>query len=89
MQFPWLISDVKKTVDRDHTLDVLRVEIRRRAALLHRLGRTQSEAAERCRDNLSWEYEVHGNCVIGAEVDDLVAEVYRRGPASTESEPRP
>jgi hypothetical protein len=89
MQFPWLVPDVMRSVDPSRVRDVQRMEVKRHAALLHRLGRTQSEAAARCRANAAWEHDVHGRAAIANEIDGLVADVYRRGPASTDPQPQP
>jgi len=53
-------------------------EITDRATLLHHLGRTAAYAAERCRDNLRWEHELHGEPKVLSAVKKLVDAAYRR-----------
>jgi hypothetical protein len=58
--------------------EAAREAIREQAALLMRLGRSRAEAAARCRQNLQWEFELHGRPALQDEVQSLVDEVYRR-----------
>lgn len=75
MEFDWLESSAPSgpTV-RD--LDVLRDEVRKRAAMLFRLGHERDAVVTRCQQNLRWE---HGEgSLIDAEIEDLVASVHNR-----------
>jgi hypothetical protein len=58
--------------------EVKRQEVRERAALLLRLGRTREEAVARCRQNLRWDYALHGEPELLGEVEKIVSDVYRR-----------
>lgn len=73
---------------RQGSLDAQRREVRERASLLMRLGRSKADAAARCRQNLRWQYELRGESPVLGEVDGLVDEVYGRtltlDPRSTE-----
>ena len=55
-----------------------RREVRERAALLMRLGRTKDEAVHRCRQNIEWQYELRGGASVASEVQTLVDEVFGR-----------
>jgi len=55
-----------------------RREVRERAALLMRLGRSKEQAVRRCQQNLTWQYELREGSSVVAEVEALVAEVYGR-----------
>ncbi len=57
---------------------MLRTEVRQRAELLRHLGYSQAEATARCRQNLRWDFDLHGTTPLLGEVASLVAAVYRR-----------
>ncbi len=58
--------------------DAQRREVRERAALLMRMGRSKAEAVSRCKQNIDWQYELRGAASISKEVKRLVDEVYGR-----------
>ena len=55
-----------------------RREVRERAALLMRLGRSKEQAVQRCRQNIEWQYALRGGSSVASEVQALVDEVYGR-----------
>jgi hypothetical protein len=81
MPFPWLqvpTSTSLKQSQRAKAVDMFRTEVKKRAELLMHLGHSQKNVAARCRDYLSWEFELNGKPPIAGEVDALVGEVFRR-----------
>lgn len=81
MAFDWLESkrtDALTKRCRERATEARKREVRDRAALLMRLGRTKKEAVRRCRQNFDWEWEMHAPCPGMSEVEGLVDEVYRR-----------
>lgn len=81
MAFDWMhprIPDSFRASWPDKGREAARREIRERASLLMRLGRTKKEAAARCRQNLEWDWDLSGKPPLLGEVDGLVDEVYRR-----------
>jgi hypothetical protein len=90
MSFPWLHPVIPASYSAaapGKALAMYRDEIRQRAALLRRLGYPEQQAAARCRQNLAWDFELHGRCPVADEVDALVQAVYRRGPDSVVAVP--
>jgi hypothetical protein len=63
-------------------LAMYRRELEVRAELLHRLGYSQKRCKERLRQNVGWDFELHGKPKHAADVDRIVELVYRRGSAS-------
>jgi len=55
-----------------------RREIRDRAGILMRLGRSEDQARFRCRRNVDWELELSDRPAFAGEVDSLVKNVYSR-----------
>ncbi|MEW5851188.1 MAG: hypothetical protein AB2A00_20540 [Myxococcota bacterium] len=81
MPFPWLHSQLPTELTKtfkDAALDAYRREVRERAALLHHLGYPREHAVARCRQNLEWEYQLHGKAPILDELNALVDAVYKR-----------
>ncbi len=79
--FDWLVPFVPPGADAhsaEQAREARRRELRDRAALLMRLGRSQSEVTERLRQNLRWEWEMQPPAPGVDEIADLVAAVYGR-----------
>lgn len=75
MEFDWL-EPTAPSGPTIRDLDVLRDEVKKRAAMLYRLGHESDVVVARCRQNLRWE---HGErSLIDAEVESLVASVHNR-----------
>lgn len=81
MAFPWIEPSLAHppfaATFPTKAKDMLRGEVRQRAALLRHLGFSQAEATQRCRQNLRWDFDLHGASPILSEIDALVAAVYR------------
>lgn len=81
MVFPWHqvhIPDELTRTFKDSGLEMYRREVRDRASLLRKLGYAKDDAKARCRQNLEWEYQLHGKAPILDEISKLVDEVYGR-----------
>ena len=81
MSFEWYESTAPRAFPDSwaaRSREATRLEIRERAALLMRLGRTSSEAVERCKQNIRWQYSGEPDAALIGEVDGLVTEVFGR-----------
>jgi len=79
--FDWMepsVSEGQAGRERAATIAAMERELADRAALLHRLGYSLSDAQLRVRGNLLWDFEVQGRPPIAARVDAIVARVYGR-----------
>ena len=81
MSFEWYeakVPEERRAAWSANHVDVQRREVRERAALLMRLGRSKADAVRRCKQNIAWQYDLHGSSNISKEVKRLVDEVYGR-----------
>jgi hypothetical protein len=82
MPFPWLQSKIVPEFAAslpERRKEMQRREVRERAALLMRLGRSRKEATATCRANLEWEFDGMAAPEVLGEIDALVEQVYTRG----------
>ena len=81
MSFDWYESTSPKSFPgnwAERAREATRHEVRERAALLMRLGRTQDQAIERCQQNIRWQYGAGSSASVLDEVEGLVQEVFGR-----------
>jgi len=79
MPFPWLHP--ARVTRPERRAEVYRRELEERAALLHRLGYSRSQARARLDANVRWDFEVGGARapVSPSEIEALVDRIYKRG----------
>ena len=85
MPFPWMHAEIPDAFRQGipaRRLEMIRDEVKHRAGLLLRLGRSQPEAVQACRSYLKWEFAGMNEPPVLAEVDSLVGAVYTRARGS-------
>ena len=83
MPFCWMDeSNEQKAEDNDQmSTSVAEEDVLDRAALLRRLGYSQSDAVHRCMGNIAWAFSVQGKpAITPARIRKIVSSVYK--PAS-------
>ena len=83
MPFCWMDEPNEEKLDDNGKTSALIAEedVLERAALLRRLGYSQSDAVHRCMGNMAWAFSVQGKpAITPARIRKIVAGVYR--PAS-------
>jgi hypothetical protein len=77
MTFAWY--EVKRPrVDAEKRERMVRDELESRAALLYRLGYSAKHVKARLRENLTWDFELHGKPKHDKDIDRIVDAVFRR-----------